>query len=217
MNRYLPYVRLAKEEKSAIDDYFSMHHNYYEKTNTGLVEEDYNPGAWITQDVKTFENEISNITLPYLNKQLSKLRDLNEFKSPNLRLGPAISITKSFKFDACHFLPYHNRRCKFLHGHCWQLDITVKSIPNPNTGMVMDYSDLKHEVMEVLDKWDHGFINEQVDYPTSELMLYYIWANLQERLERFKVSLEKIRLYETEDSYAELTREDIELWGYEND
>ena len=38
----------------------------------------------------------------------------------------------------------------------------------------MDYSDLKHEVMEIVDDWDHGFINEQVEYPTSEMMLYYL-------------------------------------------
>lgn len=117
------------------------------------------------------------------------------------------SVTKSFVFDACHFLPYHDRRCKFLHGHTYHMDITVKNAVLQETGMVIDFGKLKKVVEEeVLDDFDHGFLNEFIEYPTCEVMIAWVWYKLSIHIK----GLQSIKIWETDGSYCELTNKDME-------
>lgn len=115
-------------------------------------------------------------------------------------------ITKSFVFDACHYLPYHDKKCKFLHGHTYHMDITVQDKVLQETGMVMDFGDLKTSVQEcVLDKFDHGFLNEYIAYPTCELMICWIWYQLSTKIK----GIVSIKVWETDGSCCELTAENM--------
>lgn len=114
---------------------------------------------------------------------------------------PVVQITKSFAFDACHFLPYHDGRCKFLHGHTYHLEVTVKNRVLDETGMVIDFRELKDIVnRNVIDLLDHGFINEHLDYPTCEYMIFWIWRQLSKELK----GLHRLKLWETDGSFCEL-------------
>lgn len=115
---------------------------------------------------------------------------------------PIMQICKSFVFDACHFLPYHDRRCKFMHGHTYHMEICVQNRVLQETGMVIDFGELKTIVNEdVIDSFDHGFLNEHIDYPTCEMMVTWIWAVLSRRVK----GLQHIKVYETDGSYCMLT------------
>lgn len=115
---------------------------------------------------------------------------------------PVMQICKSFVFDACHFLPYHDRRCKFMHGHTYHMEICVQNRVLQETGMVIDFGELKTIVNEdVIDSFDHGFLNEYIDYPTCEMMVTWIWAVLSRRVK----GLHRIKVYETDGSYCMLT------------
>ena len=86
------------------------------------------------------------------------------------------------------------------------MDISLRGPVNPETGMVMDYGTLKSIVNKnLIDDWDHGFINEQISYPTAEIMILYAWAKLWNDLPY----LYDIKIWETDGSCAELTREDV--------
>ena len=115
-----------------------------------------------------------------------------------------ISITKKFEFEAAHMLPNHKGKCKNLHGHRYELEVTVRG-PINSEGMVMDFSDLKEMVNElVIDRFDHSCLNDKITFiPTAENLVEYIRASLARQIERAGRKLEKIRLYETADSYAE--------------
>ncbi|MGZ4116332.1 MAG: 6-pyruvoyl trahydropterin synthase family protein, partial [Bacteroidia bacterium] len=59
-----------------------------------------------------------------------------------------IRVTKEFKFEMAHALLGHDGPCKNIHGHSYQLSVTLKGKPindpsNPKTGMVVDFIDLK--------------------------------------------------------------------------
>ena len=115
---------------------------------------------------------------------------------------PIVTISKSFVFDAAHYLPYHDRRCKFLHGHTYHLEVAVKGRVLQETGMVMDFGKLKQIVEhDVLDDFDHGFLNNTIEYPTCELMITWMWAKLSKNIK----GLYRIKLYETDGSFCELT------------
>ena len=77
-----------------------------------------------------------------------------------------ITATKQFTFDCAHMLSGHEGECKNLHGHTYQLFVTVArdgyyplQYEGADNGMVMDFKELKSIVQEtILDEFDHAFI-----------------------------------------------------------
>lgn len=116
------------------------------------------------------------------------------------------TICKKFKFDAAHYLPYHDGKCKQFHGHTYHLEIEVKNTVLSNTGMVIDFGKLKKAVQDnIIDVLDHNIINEYIPYPTAEIMVLWIWENLSIDIK----GLHSIKLYETDGSYAKIYGDDI--------
>lgn len=119
-----------------------------------------------------------------------------------------VSITKKFEFEAAHKLPDHPGKCKNLHGHSYRLEVTVSSDKLNDQGMVMDFGDLKVIVNEhVINTLDHTYLNDFFPNPTAEIMTEWIWLTLDvfiTEIEKRRVQLKCIRLYETSNSYAEI-------------
>jgi len=126
-----------------------------------------------------------------------------------------LSVVKTFKFHAAHFLPNHEGLCRNLHGHTYKLKVEVRSaLPNylekkdsgPEMGMVVDFSILKKVVEEnVLRELDHSNLNNIYTNPTAENMVSDIWARLEHSLYSVNVFLVSLELYETESSCARKT------------
>ena len=137
-------------------------------------------------------------------------------------------LTKKFHFEAAHALVGYDGKCRNIHGHSYELQVTVKGMPvdepgNPKNGMVIDFHDLKRIVNEeVVERLDHSFIigtNMPADFvesakrnfdkivcvnyqPTTENMLTDFAERIKGRLPQ-NVELHSVRLQETRDSYAE--------------
>ena len=143
-----------------------------------------------------------------------------------------IRLTKHFSFEAAHALHNYDGKCSRLHGHSYQLFVTVIGTPetdpdSPKLGMVMDFGLLKKIVNEeIIDKYDHSVVlNEKSAFhpcsdsqmfsnvivvpfqPTCENMLIHFASKITPRLPE-GVALWKLKLYETADSYAEWCKED---------
>jgi 6-pyruvoyltetrahydropterin/6-carboxytetrahydropterin synthase len=141
-------------------------------------------------------------------------------------------ITTRLEFDAGHRIPNHKSQCKNLHGHRYALEITLSGdiITQENTsenGMVMDFSDVKAIAKKaVVDVWDHAFLVYQHDLevlnflnslpdhktvifptiPTAENMVLEAFKILKARYQDTfgnHLKLEKVRLYETPNSWAD--------------
>lgn len=143
-----------------------------------------------------------------------------------------IHLTKIFRFEAAHALMGYDGRCRNIHGHSYEMRVTVKGNPimddnSPKNGMVMDFGDLKRIVNEeIIDHYDHAFIinhNMPQDFidevkrnceriivlpyqPTTELMLIDFSKKIKSRLPE-GIQLVKIFLKETEGSFAEWIEE----------
>ena len=93
------------------------------------------------------------------------------------------------------------------HGHNYNLFVTVKGEPNPDTGFIMNVKELSQIIQrEVLDKLDHKNLNVDVDFmkdilPSTENLAKQIWKQLAPHITECK--LHCIKLYETENIYAE--------------
>lgn len=95
-----------------------------------------------------------------------------------------ISISKEFKFCAAHYLPKHEGLCKNLHGHNYKLKIVVegpvKRHECPEMGMIMDYKRLSKIVQrEIIQVFDHSYLNESIKNPTAENIIIWIATKLE--------------------------------------
>lgn len=68
-------------------------------------------------------------------------------------------------FDSAHFLAGYDGKCSNLHGHRWRIlaEIEMDSLEESGQlrGMVVDFGDLKKDVKELADFYDHCFIYEE--------------------------------------------------------
>lgn len=113
------------------------------------------------------------------------------------------SITKSFTFEAAHQLHKHNGKCARLHGHSYRLEVTVAGeliSEGSSEGMVMDFGDLSKIVdREIIEQWDHRFLNDLLDFPTTAELLA---GEIFRRLKNVNTPVVRVRLWETAKAFA---------------
>lgn len=75
------------------------------------------------------------------------------------------SLKTSAAFDSAHFLAGYNGKCANLHGHRWQVEVTVQSetlcASGQQRGMLIDFHNLKAAVKCLADRYDHALIYEE--------------------------------------------------------
>ena len=97
------------------------------------------------------------------------------------------------------------------HGHNFELIVTVKGIPDPETGFVIDLKKLSSLIRtEVVEKLDHKNINLDVDFmkgkfASCEVLVMEIWKILASVVKNmaYSAELHSVRLYETPRNYVE--------------
>lgn len=122
---------------------------------------------------------------------------------------PHITIGKRFRFESAHHLLNYVGPCERSHGHSYTLIVYITGPVNRDTGMVIDYKNLSDVVKKyVINKIDHQDLTEILDCnTTAENIIQYIWEKLEK--EGHVKGLSKIVLKETEDSFCELTKQDM--------
>lgn len=133
------------------------------------------------------------------------------------------TVTRRIQFCAGHRLLGHEGKCADMHGHNYVALITVEAEELDQVGRVVDFSVIQHVVGGWIETyWDHGFIYNKHDEaalaalacvagksfgmnenPTAEnmarLLLGVAELHLPDTLRAVKV-----RLWETENCYAEV-------------
>jgi 6-pyruvoyltetrahydropterin/6-carboxytetrahydropterin synthase len=146
-------------------------------------------------------------------------------------------ITCRLEFDAGHRIPNHESQCQHLHGHRYAIEVMlsgdiIKTEGSPQQGMVLDFSDLKSIARrDLVERWDHAFLVYRRDKPVVEFLrslkdhktieLDSIPTAENLSLEAFRIldaayrdafgnqlKLERVRLYETPNCWADAEAED---------
>lgn len=149
-----------------------------------------------------------------------------------------MQITRRLEFDAGHRIPDHQSQCRHLHGHRYAIEISlsgnvVKADGLPMNGMVMDFSEIKALAKQhLVDAWDHAFLAYRGDapvvsflatlpghktvlldlVPTAENLAALAFARLDAvYLDHYgnQLRLERVRLYETPNCWADASRQDV--------
>lgn len=134
-------------------------------------------------------------------------------------LPGVVSITRQVHFNSAHRLhnPTKSQRWNdehyglctnpHWHGHNYVLEVTVRGAPDPETGYIMDLSDLKDVLHRaVVDKCDHRNLNTDVDFlrhviPSTENLVIAFWNEIEPLIPAGR--LHCVRLFETPRNFAE--------------
>jgi len=132
-----------------------------------------------------------------------------------------VYLTRKEHFNAAHKLSNPNwseeknwevfGKCsnKNWHGHNYELYVTVKGKPNPDTGFIINLKDLSVLIREeVCLKLDHKNLNVDVPFlndilPSTENVAIKIWEILSPKIIEMGAQLHSIKLYETESNFVE--------------
>lgn len=137
---------------------------------------------------------------------------------------PLVYLTRKEQFNAAHKLynpqwsDEENYKVfglcsnKNWHGHNYDLYVTVKGEPNPQTGFIIDLKELSRIIKEaIIDKVDHKNLNLDVPFmqglfTSTENLAIQIWKELDPLLTDKGAQLHCIRIAETE-------RNSVEYYG----
>lgn len=98
---------------------------------------------------------------------------------------------------------------KNWHGHNYNLYVTVKGVPSPETGFVIDLKELSQIIKrEVIESLDHKNLNLDVPFlqgmlPSTENVIIKIWERIEGPIAQAGGILAKLRLEETENNFVE--------------
>jgi 6-pyruvoyltetrahydropterin/6-carboxytetrahydropterin synthase len=114
-----------------------------------------------------------------------------------------VRATRRFHFDSAHKLVGYPGKCNQLHGHRWTLEVTIEEKVSSETGLSIDFGDIKDFVTEaIIDRLDHHYLNDilQTNCPTAEIIILWIWSILKAQ---YQETLYNLRLYESPDSWID--------------
>lgn len=118
-------------------------------------------------------------------------------------------LTVVMEFAAAHRLLDYEGQCSNIHGHTWQVEACVSSSILDNSGMVIDFRDLKAALGSILKDYDHRLLNDVPPFdqinPTAENIAKQIYISLKPLCQ--PVGLKSIKVWESNSSNA-LYRED---------
>ena len=104
------------------------------------------------------------------------------------------------------------------HGHNFELIVTVKGKPDPDTGFVVDLKQLSDVIKEhITNKVDHKNLNLDVDFmrgkmASCEVLVEEFWKILAPQVRKITATAElhAIQLYETRNNFVEFYGEGLE-------
>lgn len=95
------------------------------------------------------------------------------------------------------------------HGHNYELHVTIKGEPDPQTGFTFNAKTLGDLIKDVIvEKVDHRNLNLDVDFmkgkfTSAENFAICIWNELKPHIDKTAVQLHRIKLVETPKIYVE--------------
>ena len=107
-------------------------------------------------------------------------------------------------FDAAHYLRGYQGRCERVHGHRYEVVVSIKTEKLDDIGLAFDFVQLKGHLKEILSRFDHVLLNEVAPFdninPSAENIATTIYNELRQKLDRAPVSLASIEVWESPDS-----------------
>ena len=107
-------------------------------------------------------------------------------------------------FAAGHALRNYKGRCENVHGHNFKVQVTIEGERLDETGMLVDFVDVKKSMQAVIARLDHQYLNEippfDVKNPSAENIAEHFYVSMTEGLAENPVAvrIREVKVWETD-------------------
>jgi len=109
-------------------------------------------------------------------------------------------------FAAGHALRNYHGKCENVHGHNYKVRITVAGEQLDETGLLVDFLEVKRLMGAAIDYLDHRFINDLAPFdeinPSAENIAKFFYDRVAEGIDNNGVSISEVKVWETDTSSA---------------
>ncbi|MGW8209004.1 MAG: 6-carboxytetrahydropterin synthase QueD [Syntrophobacteria bacterium] len=110
------------------------------------------------------------------------------------------------EFSAAHNLRNFRGKCEALHGHNWKVEVVLSGKNLDDSGVVLDFAEVKAATSEIMSEIDHRYLNDlpffMENNPSSENIARYIFHRLQEKIDNDRVRIRRVTAWESQDACA---------------
>ncbi len=104
-------------------------------------------------------------------------------------------------FASAHSLRNYPGDCARLHGHNWQVEVSVCSEVLDDNGIAIDFREIKKQTKLVIKRLDHQYLNEikpfDVLNPTAENIAKYFFEEVGLLINSENVKVKEVLIWET--------------------
>jgi 6-pyruvoyltetrahydropterin/6-carboxytetrahydropterin synthase len=109
-------------------------------------------------------------------------------------------------FSAAHNLRNFRGKCEQLHGHNWKIEVVVRGTRLDESGVLVDFGEVKAFTRELLQEVDHHYLNDLPFFrehnPSSEHIARYLFERLAPRVDSRDRRLYSVSAWESGDACA---------------
>lgn len=115
-------------------------------------------------------------------------------------------VSVDYSFAAGHALRGYKGKCENVHGHNYKVRVTVEGEKLNSIGLLMDFSDLRAAMKELVERFDHHFLNDVEPFketnPSAENLACYMGNELQRKIGGQGLSVSNVTVWETDTTSA---------------
>ena len=111
-------------------------------------------------------------------------------------------VTVEQDFASAHALRNYKGACENVHGHNWKAQVVIEGEALDETGMLIDFLDVKRMMDAIVGRLDHQFLNEvppfDVKNPSAENLAEHFYEKLSQDLKGLAtVRVKEVKIWET--------------------
>ena len=113
-------------------------------------------------------------------------------------------VTVEQTFAAGHALRNYKGKCENVHGHNFKVQVKIEGQRLDESGMLVDFIDVKNVMRKVIERLDHQFLNEvspfDIKNPSAENIAEYFHVEMTSGLAStpVPVRISEVRVWETD-------------------
>ena len=116
-------------------------------------------------------------------------------------------VTVQQTFAAGHALRNYHGKCENVHGHNYRVEVMIQGDQLDATGLLVDFTEVKRAMREVIEYLDHRFINDLVPFtelnPSAENIAKFFFDRMHDGLKAdVPVRIAEVKVWETDTSSA---------------
>jgi 6-pyruvoyltetrahydropterin/6-carboxytetrahydropterin synthase len=106
-------------------------------------------------------------------------------------------------FAAGHALRNYKGKCENVHGHNFKVQVVIEGEKLDETGLLVDFIDVKNAMCAIIDRLDHVFLNDiepfTIKNPSAENIAEYFFTEMSQSLKTtVPIRIREVKIWETD-------------------